>query len=278
MTVSGGSTVRRAEGAGRDAHESEWIDRAARAGLVAYAAVYLLIGWLAVQLAFGDREGKPSSSGAMHQLAEQPFGGVLIWAVSIGMFLLVIWKLLDAAFGHRDEEDGGKRTRKRLGSIGKAVLYAAIGFSGLRVATGSGSSGKGQETWTAKLMNVTGGQFLVGLVALAIIGYGLYQGYQAWTEKFAEKLDAEGRSGTTGTAYIAFGKAGYTARGVAVVIVGGLFVYAAITHDAGKSGGLDQALFEVLDTPFGPVLLCLLGVGLACYGVFTLARARHLAK
>ena len=39
------------------------------------------------------------------------------------------------------------------------------------------------------------------------------------------------------------------------MIVGGLFVYAAITHDAKKSGGLDQALFEVLDQPFGPVLL-----------------------
>lgn len=278
MTVSGGSTVRRAEGAGRDAHESEWVDRAARAGLVAYAAVYLLIGWLALQLAFGDREGKPSSSGAMHQLAEQPFGGVLIWAVSVGMFLLVVWKVLDAAFGHRDEEDGGKRTRRRLESAGKAVMYAAIGLSGVRVATGSGSSGKGQETWTAKLMNLTGGQLLVGLVALAIIGYGLYQGYQAWTEKFADKLDAEGRSGTTGTAYIAFGKAGYTARGVAFVVVGGLFAYAAITHDAAKSGGLDQALFEVLDTPLGPVLLCLIGAGLACYGVFTLARARHLAR
>jgi len=278
MTVSGGSTARRAEGAARDAHDSEWMDRAARAGLVAYAIVYLMIGWLAVQLAFGDRQGKPSSSGAMHELAQQPFGDVLIWVVSIGMFVLVLWKLLDAAFGHREERDGGKRARKRLVSVGKAILYAAIGWSGLQVATGSGSSGKGQETWTAKLMNMTGGQLLVGLVALAIIAYGVYQGYQAWTEHFAEKLDAEGRSGSTGTAYIAFGKAGYTARGVALVIVGGLFAYAAITHDASKSGGLDQALFEVLDTPFGPVLLTLLGVGLACYGLFTLARARHLAK
>jgi hypothetical protein len=127
-------------------------------------------------------------------------------------------------------------------------------------------------------MDVTGGQLLVGLVALVIIGYGAFQIYRAWTEDFAEKLDAEGRSGTTGTAYIAFGKAGYTARGIAFLVVGGLFGYAAITHDASKSGGLDQALFEVLDQPFGPILLCLLGVGLACYGVFTLARARHLSR
>jgi hypothetical protein len=279
MTTPGGNAARRVEGAAREAHQSDWVDKAARVGLVAYAIVYLMIGWLAVQLALGDREGKPSSSGAMHELAQQPFGDVLIWVVSIGMFLLVLWKLLDALFGHREEQDGGKRTRKRLVSAGKAVLYAFIGYSGLQVATGSGSSGgKGQETWTAKLMNVTGGQLLVGLVGLAIIGYGVYQIYKAWTEDFADKLDAEGRSGSTGTAYIAFGKAGYTARGIAFSIVGGLFLYAAFTHDASKSGGLDQALFEVLDQPFGPVLLCLLGIGLACYGVFTLARARHLAK
>jgi hypothetical protein len=263
--------------AGRRADSSEWLDHVARAGLVAYAVVYLLIGWLAVQLAFGDREGKPSSSGAMHQLAEQPFGDVLIWVVSLGMFLLVVWQLLEAAFGHRDEE-GGKRTGKRVMSVVKAVVYGIIGWSGLQVATGSGSSGKGQETWTAKLMNVTGGQLLVGLVALVIIGYGAFQIYRAWTEDFAEKLDAEGRSGTTGTAYVAFGKAGYTARGIAFLVVGGLFGYAAIIHDASKSGGLDQALFEVLDQPFGPILLCLLGVGLACYGLFTLARARHLSR
>lgn len=277
MTISGGSTARRAEGAARDAHNSEWMDRAARAGLVAYAVVYLMIGWLAVQLALGDREGKPSSSGAMHELAQQPFGDVLIWLVSIGMFLLVLWKVLDAAFGHREERDGGKRTRARLTSAGKAVVYAAIGLSGLKVATGSGSSGKG-KSWSASVMEVTGGQLLVGLIGLAIIGYGCYQIYKAWTGDFADKLDAEGRSGNTGTAYIAFGKAGYTARGIAFMIVGGLIVYGAATHDGSKSGGLDQALFKVLDQPFGPVLLCLLGAGLACYGVFTLARARHLSK
>ena len=45
------------------------------------------------------------------------------------------------------------------------------------------------------------------------------------------------------------------------MIVGGLFCYAAVTHDASKSGGLDQALFEVLDQPFGPFLLAMVGAG-----------------
>ena len=258
--------------------DNDWIDWVARAGLVAYGVVYLMIGWLAIQLALGDREGSPSSSGAMKELAQQPFGSILIWVISLGMFLLVIWQGLEAAFGHRDE-DGGKRIAKRLSSAGKAIIYAVIGISGIKVAIGSGSSGsKGQESFTAKLMNAPAGQVLVGIVALAIIGYGIYQIVQAWTENFAKKLDGEGRSGKSGTAYIAFGKAGYAARGVALSVVGGLFCYAAITHDPKKSGGLDQALYEVLEKPFGPVLLCLIAIGLFCYGLFTLARARHLSR
>ncbi len=257
--------------------DGDWVDHIARAGLVAYGVVYVLIGWLAIQLAFGDRSGAPSSSGALRELAQQPFGEVLIWVVSVGMFLLALWQLIEAAVGHRDEE-GKKRLAKRAGSVGKAIVYVVIGVSGVKIALGSGSSGKGEETFTAKLMNLPAGQLLVAAVGLAIVGFGVYQLYRAWTEDFADKLDAEGQSGKSGTAYLAFGRAGYTARGIAFIIVGGLFCYAAATHDASKSGGLDQALFEVLDQPFGPFLLAVVGVGLACFGLFTFAQARHLSR
>lgn len=242
----------------------------ARAGLVAYGVVYLMIAWLAVQLAFGDREGKPSSSGALRELAQQPFGEILVWAVSIGLFLLALWQVAEAVTADEVSD--------RLMAAGKAVLYTAVGVSGVSVATGSGSSGKGSQTWTAKVLDLPGGQLMVGLVGAVIIGYGLYEIYRAWTDKYAEKLTAEGRSGATGTAYLWFGKVGCAARGVAFTIVGGLFVYAAITHDAKKSGGMDQALFEVLDQPFGPVLLCLIGLGLGCFALFTFARARYLRE
>jgi hypothetical protein len=261
----------------RAARESDWTEHVARVGLVAYAVVYLLIAWLAIQLAVGDRQGKPSTSGAFHELAEQPFGGVLIWVVAVGLFLLAAWQLLEAAAGHRDEE-GAARVWQRLASVGRAIVYVALGVTGARVAMGSGSSGRDEETWTARLMDLPAGQFVVGLVALAIIGFGVSEIYRAWTDQLAEKLDGDGRSGRSGTAYLAFGKVGYTARGIAFAIVGGLVGYAALTHDASKSGGLDQALYEVLDQPFGPALLCAIGVGLACFGVFTLAQARHLSR
>jgi len=261
----------------QQANESEWLDHAIRAGLVAYGVVHLMVAWLAVQLALGEKEESASNSGALHALAEQPMGGVLVWLVAIGMLLLVVWRLLEAALGFRDESDDAKRWRKRATSLGKALIYGALAWSAFKIALGEGSSG-GTDSTTAKLMDLPGGQLIVGAIGLAILGYGGLLVYRGWTEKFTEHLDAQGQSGKDGSAYILFGKIGYIAKGIAIGIVGGLFLYAAVTHEAKKSGGLDQALQTVLEQPFGQVMLLAIAVGLGCYGLFCFARARHLSR
>ena len=261
----------------KSAHQSDWLDHAIRAGLVAYGVVHLLIGWLALQLAFGEKEDSASNSGALQYLAEQPMGRVLVWGIAVGMLLLVIWRVLEFAFGFRDESDDTKRWRKRATSLGKAVIYGALGWSAVQTATGSGGGG-GTDGTTAKIMQLPGGQLIVGAIGLAIIGYGISLIVRGWTEKFREHLDAQGQSGQDGSAYVKLGKAGYIAKGVAISVIGGLFTYAAITHEAKKSGGLDQALQTVLEQPFGPVLLTLVGAGIAAYGLFCFARAKHLSR
>lgn len=251
------------------------MDAAIRLGLVAYGVVHLLVAFLAVQLALGHSSGKASSQGAMHELATKPFGVVLIWAVAVGMLLLVVWRLLEAAVGHHEEE-GPKRWRLRAGSLGKAVVYGAVGTSALKVATGAGSSSNGRTT-TARLMDLPAGPWIVGLMGALIIGYGANQARRGLTEKFAENLSAEGRSGDAGATYLVLGKAGYLAKGLSVAVVGTLFGYAAVTHEPRKSGGLDEALRTVLAQPFGPYLLGAIAAGIACYGLFCFARARHLS-
>lgn len=269
-----------AERMGRQAHESDWLDHAVRAGLIAYGVVHLMVAWLALQLAFGSGgEGAANSTGALHEVAQQPMGAVLIWLVAIGMSLLVLWRLLEAALGHRDE-DGGTLLRKRLTSLGKAILYGSIAVSALQVAMGAGSKGSkgGSDSTTAKLMDLPAGAWIVAAVGLAIIAYGGNLIRRAWNDKFAEHLTGKGKSGDSGRAYLLFGKVGYNAKGLAIGIVGGLFVYAALTHDAQKSGGLDQALQTILQQPYGQFLLAAVAVGIGCYGLFCFARARHLSR
>ncbi len=261
----------------RSAHQSDWLDHAVRVGLVAYGIVHLMVGWLALQLALGDKEESASNSGALHALAEKPFGEVLIWLIAVGMALLVLWRLLEFGFGHREEHDDAKRWRKRATSLGKAIVYGALGVSAVKTALGDGSSG-GTDSTTAKVMNLPGGQVIVGAIGLAIIAYGVSLVVRGWMEKFTEHLDAQGQTGKDGSAYVLLGKVGYIAKGIAIALVGGLFCYAAVTHKAKKSGGLDQALQTVLGYPFGQAMLVAIGLGIAAYGLFCFARARHLSR
>ncbi|MCL3837150.1 DUF1206 domain-containing protein [Aeromicrobium duanguangcaii] len=254
------------------------MDYVARAGLVAFGVVHVVMGWLTLQLAFGDRENKADSSGAVQELAEQPFGGAIVWAVAIGMILLAAWQAIEAAVGHR-EDDNPKRLRKRLTSLGKVAVYLAIAISAIKVVTGSGSSKKdGTTPVSVKLMDLPMGQFIVGVVALGIAAVGVYLIYKGATQRFLKDIEAGGTSGRVGTAYVWLGTCGYVAKGAAIVGVGALFGYAAITHEPKKSGGIDEALLTLLEQPFGPFVTALVGAGFVAFGLFCFAWARHIDR
>ncbi|HEX6513990.1 MAG TPA: DUF1206 domain-containing protein [Nocardioidaceae bacterium] len=262
---------------GRKAERSNLLDHAVRLGLVCYGLMHLLVAWLALQLLFGSGQGKASSAGALSQLARTPFGNALLWVVAAGFFALALWRLLQAVRGHRDAT-GGKRVLKRAASGLKVMLYGALGYSALRIAMGGGSSGSGTDTLTARLMSMPGGAVLVALVGVGVAAYGLALVYRGTSEGYKKHLEARGRVGDTGRAFMLLGKVGYLGKGVALLPVAGLFVWAALSHDPQKSGGLDQALRTVLQQPFGAPFLVVVAVGIACYGVFCFAWAWHLDR
>jgi hypothetical protein len=267
----------RAEQAGRRADDSPWMDRAIRVGLVSYGVVHLIIAWLALRLVFGDGGGSASSQGALQQLAQHTVGRASLYLVAVGFLALVLWQGLEAVWGHRDE-DGGKRVLKRLVSAAKVVLYGSLAVSALRTAVGSSSGSGGTDGLTARLMQMPGGPFLVGALGLGVLTVAGFLLYRGLAEKFRSKLEAEGQTGRDGRAYVLCAKAGYVGKSAALAIVGGLFVYAALTHDPQKSGGLDVALRKLLQEPFGGPLLVLVALGFAGYGVFCFAWARHLDR
>jgi Domain of Unknown Function (DUF1206) len=267
----------RAGRATREADQSDWMDYAVRIGLVSYGVVHLVLAWLAIQLALGSPEGSASSQGAFQQMAETTPGQISLYVVAFGFLALVVWQALEAGWGHRDE-DGGKRVFKRVTSAGKAVLYAVLGVGAFKVATGSSAGGGGTDGPTAQVMSLPAGQLIVGAVGLGIIAVAGFLIYRGWTEKFRSKLEAEGQTGADGSAYILFGKLGYIFKGIALALVGLLFVFAAVTHDPNKSAGLDQALRALQQQPFGAPVLFGIALGFACYGLFCFAWARHLDR
>ncbi len=261
------------------ADHSKTLDRGVRVGLVVYGVMHLLIAVIAFQLVLGEAGGeKASGSGAFAELAKSGFGRFVLWIMVLGFVMLVVWQGIEAAIGHRDE-DGGKRTYKRVVSAGKAVLYAGLGISAFSTALhgGSSSGGGSADSLTGKLMSAPGGQVLVVLVGLGIIGVGGALAWRGFKEKFTKHLDA-GTQGEGRKAIVTLGKVGYLAKGAALAAVGVLVVIAGIRHNAQKSGGLDAALHELLQQPLGDVLVGAIALGLAAFGVYCFGWARHLER
>ena len=236
-------------------------------GLMAYGVVYLLIAWIALQLAWGQSSQEASQQGALQELAGKPLGGVLLWVVAIGLFALVPWRALQLVYGHLDLEH-------KLSAIGRAAVYIVLGISAVKVAVGSGSSSTGQQqSLSARVMQHGAGRVLIVVIGIAIIAVGARQLHKAITKKFTEDL-----IGGVSEVTILLGRIGYAAKGVAFAVVGVLFGWAAISYDPKKAGGLDTALRTINGQPFGSVLLTVLALGLAAFGLYCFSWSRNAKK
>ncbi|PZE79748.1 hypothetical protein DEI91_15115 [Curtobacterium sp. MCBD17_032] len=68
---------------------------------------------------------------------------------------------------------------------------------------------------------------------------------------------------------------GYVAKGIAVVIVGVLVAVAAVRSDPEQASGLDGAFDALRSMPGGSVVLVVVGLGFAAFGVYSFFRARY---
>jgi hypothetical protein len=239
-------------------------DAAITVGLIGYGVVHLLIAWVALQLALGKGSHEASQQGALEELAGKPLGGVLLWAVAIGLFALVIWQALRLLYGRL-------KPSRMASAAGRSLVYLGLGVLAIKVAIGSGGSSTGeQKTISARLMEHGAGRALIVVIGVAIVAIGIYHVYKAITTKFTEDL-VGGVSDLT----VLLGRIGYAAKGVAFIVVGALFGWAAIDYDPEKAGGLDAALRTIKDQPFGAVLLTVLAIGIAAFGVYAFAWSRN---
>jgi hypothetical protein len=244
-----------------------------RSGFVAYGIVFLVLAWLALQIAIGGGGEEASKTGALQQVAGSPGGKALLWFIAVGAAALAIRGLVEAAWGHT-RYDGSKRTLKRVGSLVEAGLLAALALSAVKIVTGRKSGGSATASTTSSLLDSTGGRLLVGAVGLAIVGGAAYVAWRGISKHFLEDLDFSGASAGTRDLATKLGEAGWAGVGVAYALVGAFVVGAAVTHDPKKASGLDGALRRTAGEPYGVVLLVVIAAGLAAYGAFCFFQAR----
>lgn len=256
--------------AARRAQNSGALRTLARGGYIASGVLHVLVAWLAVQLALGQPAGQADESGAFSAIAQAPGGQFLLWAVAVGFAALAVWQLATAALGVPGAEN---QAGARLKSLAKGVLYGVLAATGVRYAQGSGGGGSSEESMTARVLSMPGGPWLVGIVGLVIVGVGVYHVVKGWRKKFLRDLAGTG-GGAVGPVVVRLGQVGYIAKGIALGVVGGLIVAAAVTTDAAQAGGLDEALRTMRDQPFGTALLIVVGLGIGAFGLYSFARAR----
>lgn len=249
------------------------IELVARTGYAARGTVYVLMGALALLAAFGRGGKAVGAKGALAELLGQPFGAVLLGLIAAGFLCFAVWRLAQALLDADHLGTDAKALRKRAGRLIGAVINVGLAGSAISVMLGSSGSDDGSaRDWTAAVLSVPFGQWLVGLVGAGIAATGLAFLRKGWTCSFADQLapSAQARAWV-----MPLGRYGYIARGVLFGIVGGFLVTAAVHANAREAKGLAGALQTLQQQPYGWALLAAAAAGLFAFGAFMLVTARY---
>jgi hypothetical protein len=237
--------------------------------------MYIIIGWIAVEVAFGKTGQQADKTGALQVVGRNLGGEVALWALAIGFFGMALWRLSEALFGAVGR-DGGK-AKTRLTAFGKAVLYAVLGYGVVDYAIDAStppSTDQQSVDLTATLMRHPGGRVAVGVIGLVLVGVGLYLAYQAWQKRFRDNLLLS-QMGKVATRVVEWlGRVGGIARGIVFATAGVFLVVAAVNAQPGQAKGIDSSLRQLAATPGGPWLLVIVAVGLIMFGLYSCCETR----
>ncbi len=258
-----------------DITNSRALELVARAGFAVSGLLHFLIGLVAIRLAMGG-QGQADVSGAVEQLASQPAGPLLLWGSFAACVALALWQISDAIFDFEHLP-----AKEKLGKKLKAALQAAV-YAGLAVTLASFAIGAGKEhtsstsDLSASVLRAPGGYAILFAVGAAVAITGIVYAVRGFRQSFKKHLRLPA-SEKARSAVTALGVAGYAAKGIALLLTGLLIVIATLRVHPEESTGIDGGLKGLRDQPFGMYMLAAVGIGLICYGVYMVVRAR-LAK
>ncbi len=251
------------------------IETLARLGYGARGIVYGLVGGLTLLAAIGSGGQTGVSRSALQTLLSQPFGRVWLGVIALGLFGFCAWRVLEALTDADRLGSDLKGLGTRAAHLISGVIYAGLALSALNLALGQGGGGgedQAAQDWTAWLLSQPFGQWLVGLIGIAITGTGLAFVWKAWRGDVTAYLvlPADKRDW-----FVSLGRMGFAARGVVFLLIGGFLILAAVHSSSSDVHGLGGALQALEQQPYGWVLLSLTALGLFAFGVFGLIQARY---
>ena len=257
--LEGRRTARSAALTGQLAHEGkfQWFTRL---GFAARGLLYILIGLLVF------RAGRSEDLTGALEYAGRGGGKLLLVGIAAGLAVYGLWRLADAAFGMETGGGDWKAVRKRtaVGVVGAIYLYLA--YKAVRVFEAGRAGTGGAQDSARDVLDLPGGDLILGLAALVMAAAGLNQLRKAWECAFLNRL-AEGAGQKLWVKWL--GRIGYAARGVIFIVVGYLLGRAALDGNAAEAGGLEEAIDFLPES--GELAIA---AGLILFGLFSLIEAR----
>ncbi|MDT0642677.1 DUF1206 domain-containing protein [Zunongwangia sp. F363] len=247
----------------------------ARFGMAAKGAVYCLIGILTALAAFGQGGEKTGSKGALQYLAQQSYGQILLVIMGIGLLGYVFWRFYQSIGNPKGLHDDAKGYAKRAAYFISGLLYGGLAYYAFKLAFGSGSSssGGGSSSMMGSLMSGSNGDTIAIIIGIGMAIKAIYDIYRAYSGKFREEVEEAGMDEKEQKLLVNAGKFGHTARG----LVFGLMAY--LTLKSGLSSGSNVQTqtdaFSYIQQEFGSIVLGIVAIGLAGYGVYMLIKAKY---
>jgi hypothetical protein len=273
----GDATEKVSDKAEETVEEHPWLERLARFGWIAKGVVYGLMGLTAFTIGrHRPTSDDASPEGAVAQLRSTPFGTAVIWALTIGLGLYVLWRVFSAALVRGN---GLKDWLERIGYLFSAAFYAVLAFTAM-AAVMNGTDTKDPNTverlsrWA---LDRPVGRWALLVVGVVVIGVGIFFIFDKGIKKsFLKDLDFGGAPEAERRAITTAGMVGWISRGAATAAVGFFVAQAAWRYDAQDARGFDNAFRELSTHQVGSIAVLLTGLALVVYGVFCALIVRHL--
>ncbi|GAA3159489.1 DUF1206 domain-containing protein [Blastococcus jejuensis] len=263
----------------REVTDHPVLTHVARVGLIAYGAMHLLIGYLALRMAWGIGDDDADQTGALQTVADGPAGRALLWTIGLGMLALALWQAGEVLLWWRGLLDRDHRARTALviaKCLAKAVVYAVLGVTALLFAVGLEYEADDRlQDLTDETLEIPGGSVMVAVVAVGVVAVGLYTLVRGITGGFMRDIDLPAAPDRWEPLIEHVGRVGYVAKGVAFGLVGVLLWRAALSEDVTSATGLDGAMTAIAGVSAGPWLLTAVAAGFLAFGGYALARARY---
>src|SRR5438477_6642350 len=165
-----------------------------RFGFVVRGIIYLIPGFVGLRFALGKPGGgivTPWES--IEMIGREPAGRDLLMVVAAGLASYALWGVIRALFDPLGDGRLPQSIFRRGGYVASALAHGALCFATIRLLLGSSSGSSSAHVWSARLLAMPFGGWLLILIGLGwIAGAGIAQIVAGCRGQFEHDLRFEG--------------------------------------------------------------------------------------